>query len=65
MNFDFTIHFWELVQQLLALIALSTFLWHVYNQVKRVLDACLTILEQHKELYGWYVRVKDTIPGKT
>jgi hypothetical protein len=27
-----------------------------------VLDACLTILEQHKELYGWYVRVKDTIP---
>ena len=65
MNFDFTIHFWELVQQLLALIALSTFLWHVYKQVKRVLDACLTILEQHKELYGWYVRVKDTIPGKT
>ena len=65
MNFDFTIHFWELVQQLLALIALSTFLWHVYKQVKGVLDACLTILEQHKELYGWYVRVKDTIPGKT
>jgi hypothetical protein len=64
-NFDFTIHFWELVQQLLALIALSTFLWHVYKQVKRALDACLTILEQHKELYGWYVRVKDTIPGKT
>ena len=65
MSFDFTIHFWALVQQSLALIALGTFLWHVYKRVKMVLDACLTILEQHKELYGWYVRVKDTIPGKT
>ena len=65
MSVDFTIHFWVLVQQSLALIALATFLWHLYKRIQRVLDACLTILEQHKELYGWYVQVKDTIPVKT
>lgn len=59
MHFDFTVHVWTLIQQILALSAFGTFLWHIYKAIRSVVNAANAILDQHKEVYTWYRGVKD------
>lgn len=59
MRFDFTVHVWTLVSQIAALAGLATFLRRVYVAIHSVVSAANVILEQHREVYGWYREVKD------
>jgi hypothetical protein len=61
MHIDFTVHFWTLLSQFLALTAFLTFLRHVYMKIQDLVQAARSILSQHREVYGWYeehVKVK-------
>jgi hypothetical protein len=53
------VHVWTLISQVAALIGLGTFLYRVYNAIRSVVNAANVILDQHREVYGWYRQVKD------
>jgi hypothetical protein len=59
MHFDFTVHFWTLLSQVLALIALVRFLVCLVHAIRSMTSAANLILEQHKEMHKWYIEVKD------
>jgi hypothetical protein len=58
-HFDFTVRVWTLLSQVVALIGLGTFLFKVSKGVRSVVNAANVILDQHREVYGWYREVKD------
>lgn len=59
MHVDFTIHFWTLLSELIALSAMGRFLLFLVRSIRSVVNAAELILAQHHEVYGWYRDVKD------
>ena len=65
-HFDFTVRVWTLLSQIVALISLGTFLIKVSRAIRSVVKAAEVILDEHREVYGWYRQVKDKpwrVPG--
>lgn len=61
LRIDFTLHFWTTLSQFLALVGGSTFLWHTYKWIRKVGEACVELLDEHREMYGWYQTAKTKI----
>lgn len=62
MHFDFTVHFWTLLSQVLAVGSLIKFLRWATTAMRSVVAAANLILAQHHEIYGWYAK---EVKGKT
>lgn len=54
MHVDFTFHFWSAIGWLSSSGVGAMFLRYVYKQIRRGVDAFVTMVEQHHEMYGWY-----------
>lgn len=61
MHLDFTLHFWTLLSQVLAVGSLIAFLRRATKAIRSVVAAANLILAQHHEIYGWYA---NTVKGK-
>ena len=55
MHLDYTFHFWPAVEYLSSFITGTTFLYQTYRQIRRGVNAFEVMIEQHHEMYGWYL----------
>jgi hypothetical protein len=67
MHLDYTIHFWATVGYISSFGGVATFLWKIYRLGARFVTAAEVMIDQHREMYGWYsehVKPKQKVNGR-
>jgi len=54
MHLDYTIHFWPMIGYISSFAGAATFLLKIYRLVSRGVTAAEVLIDQHREMYGWY-----------